>query len=149
MRNLIPHFIQEAYQQGNFDNQATFEKIESFIDQQHESQGNVLFYMATPPTVVGMISNGLKSLGLNRESKGWRRIIVEKPFGTDLESAKTLNQEILSYWKESQVYRIDHYLGKEAVQNLLAFRFANGMFEPLWNRTHIDHIHANMVNCAK
>lgn len=87
-----------------------------------------------------MVSSSLRAAGLNNGQTGWRRIIVEKPFGMDLASAKALNQEILAYWKESQIYRIDHYLGKETVQNLLAFRFANGMFEPLWNRTHIDHI---------
>jgi len=131
------------YMQGAFDDTSTFTQLEQFLDAlngRHDIGGNVLFYMATPPTVVGMVSDGLKSLGLNRETHGWRRIIVEKPFGTDFTSAKVLNEEILSYWKEKQVYRIDHYLGKEAVQNLLAFRFANGMFEPLWNRTHIDHI---------
>ncbi len=128
------------YQQGNFDDASTFQQLSSFLENHQHISSNVLFYMATPPSIVGMISNSLKAENLNREQNGWRRIIVEKPFGTDLASAKTLNHEILSYWNEGQIYRIDHYLGKEAVQNLLAFRFANGMFEPLWNRTHIDHI---------
>ncbi len=131
------------YMQGSFDDTQTFLQLDKFLDAfggRHDTADNILFYMATPPSIVGKISNGLNAVKLNRESKGWRRIIVEKPFGTDLSSARTLNKEILTYWKESQVYRIDHYLGKEAVQNLLAFRFANGMFEPLWNRTHIDHI---------
>jgi glucose-6-phosphate 1-dehydrogenase len=131
------------YLQGTFDDAAAFAELAARIgelDKQFETNGNVLFYMATPPSLFGMISEQLKAQGLNRETGGWRRIIVEKPFGTDLASAQELNAQILSFWKESQVYRIDHYLGKETVQNLLAFRFANGMFEPLWNRTHIDHI---------
>jgi len=131
------------YMKGKFDEESTYRQLSKFLDAlngRHDTFGNVLFYMATPPSVFGMISNGLQIQGLNTEDDGWRRIIVEKPFGTDFASATALNKEILTYWNESQVYRIDHYLGKEAVQNLLAFRFANGMFEPLWNRTHIDHI---------
>ncbi len=132
------------YLSGRFDNADDFKQLQSHIqilNDRHHLGGNVLFYMATPPSVFGMISSGLQAVGLNKaQGDAWRRIIVEKPFGSDLASAKALNREILSYWQESQVYRIDHYLGKETVQNLLAFRFANGMFEPLWNRTHIDHI---------
>src|SRR5687767_5476483 len=85
-----------------------------------------------------MVKSGFK------ETTGWRRIIVEKPFGTDLNSARALNKEILGYWSEEQIYRVDHYLGKETVQNLLAFRFSNGMYEPLWNKDHIDHIQFNV-----
>ncbi|MDQ6966633.1 MAG: glucose-6-phosphate dehydrogenase, partial [Mariprofundaceae bacterium] len=131
------------YIQGQFDEAEAFARLQSelaVIDSEHDAGGNVLFYMATPPSVFSMISSHLDAAGLNHGNGGWRRIIVEKPFGTDLASAVELNKQILSFWKEEQVYRIDHYLGKEAVQNLLAFRFANGMFEPLWNRTHIDHI---------
>ena len=131
------------YLKGRFDDKQAFLQLKKFLqalDGRHDTGGNILFYMATPPSVFGMISTGLEKVGLNHSAEGWRRIIVEKPFGTDLASAKALNREILTYWQESQVYRIDHYLGKETVQNLLAFRFANGMFEPLWNRTHIDHI---------
>ncbi len=131
------------YMSGRFDDATAFQHLVRFLqalDGRHDIGGNVLFYMATPPSVFGMISNGLQKVGLNHSAEGWRRIIVEKPFGHDLASAKQLNREILSFWREDQVFRIDHYLGKEAVQNLLAFRFANGMFEPLWNRTHIDHI---------
>jgi glucose-6-phosphate 1-dehydrogenase len=95
--------------------------------------------MATPPSVFGLISDNLEKAGF-KEQKGWKRIIVEKPFGHDLASALALNREILRYWDESQIYRIDHYLGKETVQNLLAFRFSNGIFEPLWNKNHVDHI---------
>lgn len=131
------------YMQGRFDDVNAFVQLKTFLqalDGRYDSGGNILFYMATPPAVFSMISTGLEGVGLNEERDHWRRIIVEKPFGSDLDSARQLNREILTYWKESQVYRIDHYLGKETVQNLLAFRFANGMFEPLWNRTHIDHI---------
>jgi len=131
------------YFKGSFDDDSAFEKLArtlNELDAEFNIGGNVVFYMATPPSVFGMISSNLQAVGLNKEGESWRRIIVEKPFGSDLESAKQLNAEILNYWNESQVYRIDHYLGKETVQNILAFRFANGMFEPLWNRTHIDHI---------
>lgn len=131
------------YLQGSFDDADAFVQLNeklTVLNAQYDIGGNILFYMATPPSVFGMISTGLQSVALNNDHEGWRRIIVEKPFGTDLASAQSLNKEILSFWREDQVYRIDHYLGKETVQNLLAFRFANGMFEPLWNRTHIDHI---------
>ncbi|MDQ6951051.1 MAG: glucose-6-phosphate dehydrogenase [Mariprofundales bacterium] len=131
------------YQQGLFDDAAAFQQLQqrlTTLDGQFKAGGNILFYMATPPAVFGMISSGLSAVGLQDGGESWRRIIVEKPFGNDLTSAQMLNREILSFWREDQVYRIDHYLGKETVQNLLAFRFANGMFEPLWNRTHIDHI---------
>jgi len=141
---LWDNFCQHLhYIQGRFDDDEAFVALNDTLnelDEKYSTGGNVLFYMATPPAVFGMISGQLQAIGLNRSERGWRRIIVEKPFGTDLPSAVALNREILAYWKESQVYRIDHYLGKETVQNLLAFRFANGIFEPLWNRTHIDHI---------
>ncbi len=131
------------YLSGRFDDTKAFQELNlslHHLHDQYDTDGNVLFYMATPPSVFGMISSSLEAVALNREEGVWRRIIVEKPFGTDLASAQALNREILNYWHERQVYRIDHYLGKETVQNLLAFRFANGMFEPLWNHTHIDHI---------
>ncbi len=109
------------------------------IGGRYKTGGNLLFYFAVAPRFFGLISSNLHKAGFN-EGQGWRRIIVEKPFGTDLKSAQELNREILSYWREDQIYRIDHYLGKETVQNILAFRFANGMYEPLWNKDHIDHI---------
>ena len=96
--------------------------------------------MATPPSIFGMISDHLDKAGFKKKEKGWIRIIVEKPFGHDLDSAIELNKQLLAHWREDQIYRIDHYLGKETVQNLLAFRFSNGMFEPLWNNRHVDHI---------
>ena len=103
--------------------------------------GNRLFYLATPPDAFAPIARELGRTGLVKEDgHAWRRLVVEKPFGTDLESAKALNSELLKILDEHQIYRIDHYLGKETVQNILVLRFANGMFEPIWNRNHIDHI---------
>src|SRR5438309_9151716 len=103
--------------------------------------GNRLFYLATPPGAFAPIARELGRVGLLKEQDGaWRRLVVEKPFGTDLASAKALNSELQKLMDEHQIYRIDHYLGKETVQNILVLRFANGMFEPLWNRNHIDHV---------
>ena len=103
--------------------------------------GNRLFYLATPPNAFAPIARQLGRTGLLKEEHGaWRRLVVEKPFGTDLASAKALNDELLKIVTEHQIYRIDHYLGKETVQNILVLRFANGMFEPIWNRHHIDHV---------
>lgn len=103
---------------------------------------NLLFYLATPPSLYGVIPLHLKAVGLNH---GRARVIVEKPFGYDLESAKALNQTYASVFEEHQIYRIDHFLGKETAQNLLAFRFANGIFEPLWNRNYIDYVEVTAV----
>jgi glucose-6-phosphate 1-dehydrogenase len=101
---------------------------------------NRLFYCATPPSVYSHVVNHLGTSGLAAEEGGWTRIIIEKPFGHDLESARALNQQVAGVFRENQVYRIDHYLGKETVQNILVFRFANGIFEPLWNRNHVSHV---------
>ncbi|HEY9839154.1 MAG: glucose-6-phosphate dehydrogenase [Candidatus Sericytochromatia bacterium] len=101
---------------------------------------NLLFYLSLPPKVYATVVEGLSAQGLHQSDGGYRRLIVEKPFGYDLASALELNQQLRAVFKESQLYRIDHYLGKETVQNLLAFRFANGMFEPIWNRNHIRAI---------
>ena len=130
------------YVPGDFGDEASYTRLLELVtrlDAEREAGGNVLFYMATPPSLFGLISGHLDRAGVGR-FPGWTRIIVEKPFGTDLPSARELNRQILAHWDESQVYRVDHYLGKETVQNILAFRFANEMFEPLWNRKHIDHI---------
>jgi glucose-6-phosphate 1-dehydrogenase len=111
------------------------------LEAKRSTGGNRLFYLATPPNAFAPITRGLGGAGLLKEEGGaWRRLVIEKPFGTDLASAKALNAEILKIVDEHQIYRIDHYLGKETVQNILVLRFANGMFEPIWNRNHIDHI---------
>jgi len=112
----------------------------SLLNKEYEIGGNYIFYLATPPKLYSLIPEYLSRYGLNSEEEGWRRLVVEKPFGVNLESAKELNRDILKYFKESQLYRIDHYLGKETVQNILVFRFGNGIFEPLWNRNFVDHV---------
>jgi glucose-6-phosphate 1-dehydrogenase len=110
------------------------------LEAARQTGGNRLFYLATPPNAFLPISRELGRTGMLAENGFWRRLVVEKPFGTDLASAKALNNELLKLVTEHQIYRIDHYLGKETVQNILVLRFANGMFEPIWNRNHIDHI---------
>lgn len=110
------------------------------LDKQRETKGNIIFYLSTPPSLYGPISDNLGKFKLNEEENCWRRIIIEKPFGTDLESALALNKRVQSIWEEDQIYRIDHYLGKETVQNLLVMRFANGIFEPLWNNRYIKSV---------
>ena len=102
--------------------------------------GNRIYYLSTPPTVYEAISENLGLSGLAEEDTGWRRIVVEKPFGRDLETAKALDSQIHRYFREEQIFRIDHYLGKETVQDILMFRFANAIFEPIWNRRYIDHV---------
>ncbi|HWR07255.1 glucose-6-phosphate dehydrogenase [Sporomusa sp.] len=111
------------------------------IDHTRGTQGNRIFFIATPPNMFISVIQRLHELGLDKSpTGGWTRIVIEKPFGLDLTSAKQLNQEVLRVFGEDQVFRIDHYLGKETVQNIMVFRFANGIFEPLWNRHFIDHV---------
>jgi glucose-6-phosphate 1-dehydrogenase len=110
------------------------------VDQERGTQGNRLFYLSVAPEFYAEAVKQLGEAGLTKQDKGWVRVIIEKPFGTSLESARELNQQILKHLDEKQIYRIDHYLGKETVQNLLVFRFANGIFEPMWNRQYIDHV---------
>jgi glucose-6-phosphate 1-dehydrogenase len=122
---------------------ASFEAMREQLEKLEASRktgGNRLFYLATPPSAFLPISKQLGRTGMLRETGSWRRLVIEKPFGTDLASAQALNSELLKLVDEHQIYRIDHYLGKETVQNILVLRFANGMFEPIWNRNHIDHI---------
>jgi glucose-6-phosphate 1-dehydrogenase len=132
------------YAQGEFGKPEGYARLATRLaeaDQTRGTLGNRLYYLATPPDDFATIVHYLGEFGLNEAPAGsWSRVIVEKPFGTDLASARTLNQEILSVFDESQVYRIDHYLGKETVQNILVLRFANGIFEPTWNRRYIDHV---------
>jgi glucose-6-phosphate 1-dehydrogenase len=122
---------------------ASFDKMRAQLNEVEAARGtdgNRLFYLATPPNGFLPISRALATTGMLKEDGSWRRLVVEKPFGTDLASARALNSELLKLLDEHQIYRIDHYLGKETVQNILVLRFANGMFEPIWNRNHIDHI---------
>ena len=107
------------------------------LDEKRGTAGNRVYYLAVPPNALSVL---VQALGKRRSTNGWTRVVVEKPFGRDLESAKTLNAELLRDFDESEIFRIDHYLGKETVQNLLALRFANGIFEPIWNRQFVDHI---------
>ena len=132
------------YLQGDFEDPNTYKQLQeklSKVDSDRQTQGNYLFYLATSPSFFQSIVEGLGRAKLTEHSsEQWRRVIIEKPFGQDLESARNLNQDILGILDENQVYRIDHYLGKETVQNLMVFRFGNGLFEPIWNRNHIDHV---------
>lgn len=131
------------YISGNFTEPAFYEHVKGAladISHRHRIPPNYLFYLAVPPDLFGPVARHLTAAGLTREDEGWRRVIVEKPFGYDIESARRLNAELSAGLHESQIYRIDHYLGKETVQNILAFRFANGIFEPIWNRRYVDHV---------
>ncbi|HEX3344774.1 MAG TPA: glucose-6-phosphate dehydrogenase, partial [Polyangiaceae bacterium] len=138
------------YVPGGFSDPSLFQTLKTEVaklDAQYGCGGNVLFYFATAPRFFGVLCNALHEAGF-KEGPGWKRIIVEKPFGVNLESARQLNREVLAHWDESQIYRVDHYLGKETVQNLLAFRFSNGMFEPLWNKNYIDNIQFNVAEAV-
>jgi glucose-6-phosphate 1-dehydrogenase len=132
------------YERGDFGDPNTFANLRdrlAAIDAESHTGGNYLFYMATAPKFFASIVQQLGRAGLSTQDNGrWRRIVIEKPFGTDLESAKTLNRDIKSVLQENQIYRIDHYLGKETVQNIMVFRFDNAIFEPIWNRRYIDHV---------
>src|ERR1700754_4451836 len=122
---------------------ASFDAMRDQLDKIEDlrgTKGNRLFYLATPPSAFLPIARELGRTGMLKENGMWRRLVVEKPFGTDLASARALNAALLQLMDEHQIYRIDHYLGKETVQNILVLRFANGMFEPIWNRNHIDHV---------
>jgi glucose-6-phosphate 1-dehydrogenase len=132
------------YQRGSFADTTTFSLLADRlknIDSEFKTDGNYLFYLATAPTFFAQIVQQLGTAGLSTEEQGrWRRVVIEKPFGNDLESAQALNRKIKGGLSERQIYRIDHYLGKETVQNILVFRFDNAIFEPIWNRRYIDHV---------
>lgn len=115
-------------------------RLDDVASQYGFEQRNTLFYLATPPSLYSIIPASLAAHGLNDESQGWKRLIIEKPFGYDLASARQLDKEIHEHFQEHQIYRIDHYLGKETVQNLLVLRFSNAMFEPLWNHQYVDYV---------
>jgi glucose-6-phosphate 1-dehydrogenase len=133
-----------SYMSGDFDQPETYERLRAALgaaDEKWGTAGSYLFYLAVPPSQFAPVICLLGDAGLTREEEGrWRRVVIEKPFGHDLDSARQLNRDIREVVEESQIYRIDHYLGKETVQNILAFRFANGIFEPIWNRRYIDHV---------
>jgi glucose-6-phosphate 1-dehydrogenase len=134
-----------SYHRGDFTDSASYDVLSAKIEGMHLEQGteaNVLFYLATQPSAFPQIVAEIGRCGMDHEihGGGWRRIVVEKPFGRDLDSAKRLNREMLRVFREAQIYRIDHYLGKETVRNLMVFRFGNGIFEPLWNRRYVDHV---------
>ena len=137
------------YCQADFDDPQGYVKLSDLLDKldkERDTRGNRLFYLATPPTLDSEVIYQLGKSGLSRPKQSsdgkqsWVRIIIEKPFGRDLTSAQKLNNELAEFFKEDQIYRIDHYMGKETVQNILALRFANGIFEPLWNQKYIDHV---------
>jgi glucose-6-phosphate 1-dehydrogenase len=134
---FAPHLY---YHQGKYDDKSGFEKLSSYLSELEDGEANRLYYMAIPPKLFPMIISNLDTTQQLKENGGWRRVVVEKPFGTDLESAKELNQQVHKVLNEKQVYRIDHYLGKETVQNILFTRFANTIFEPLWTRNYVDSI---------
>jgi glucose-6-phosphate 1-dehydrogenase len=149
-QDIVEWFCKRLYYlSGEFDDKKVYSQLKDFlqkVDQDHATHSNFFFYLATAPSFFGPIVEQLAAAGLMEESnQHWRRVIIEKPFGHDLDSARILNQQLLKVAKEKQIYRIDHYLGKETVQNILAFRFANGIFEPIWNRRYIDHVQISVA----
>jgi len=128
------------YVQGRYTDVADFRRLVDTLDELEKGQPNRLYYLATPPTLVPSIVDLLGLTDQLREDGAWRRVVLEKPFGTDLASAHKLNEQVHRVLHERQVYRIDHYLGKETVQNILVTRFANTIFEPVWNRNYVDHV---------
>lgn len=134
--------------QGSFDDTAAFARLSARLaelDVRRGKPGNYVFYLSIPPSAFATVCDQLAITGLNRNAHGWRRVVVEKPFGHDLASSQSLGVTLERVFPPSSIYRIDHYLGKETVQNILALRFANGMFEPLWNNRHIDHVQITMT----
>lgn len=132
------------YVSGNFDDTEAYQRLGvrlAEVDKQHGTRGNVLYYLATSPEFFSICARQLQCNNLTQEEGGkWRRVVIEKPFGRDLRTARELDKQLHTVLAESQIYRIDHYLGKETVQNIMVFRFANGIFEPIWNRRYVDHV---------
>ena len=131
------------YHRGDFSEAEAHIDLARYLEAQEKERGlvgNRLFYLSTPPSSYEIIIDNIRRAGLQRSADGWTRIIIEKPFGRDLQTAQQLNRVVNEVFQEDQVYRIDHYLGKETVQNILVFRFANGIFEPVWNRRYVDHV---------
>jgi glucose-6-phosphate 1-dehydrogenase len=137
-------FIERVYYvKGDFEDPAAYKRLEQQIsetDKRHNTQGNKFFYLAVAPRFFSLIVNQLGACCLSEQKNHWARVIVEKPFGHDLASAIQLNKDLKQVLSENQIYRIDHYLGKETVQNLMVFRFSNNIIEPLWNRNYVDHV---------
>ena len=138
------------YVSSNFEDAEGYKRLGERLnshDTAHGASGNRLFYLATPPTAYAEIATRLGEAGLSRggEAGGWVRLVVEKPFGRDLESARELDRELGLVFRERQIYRIDHYLGKETVQNIMVFRFGNGIFEPVWNRRYVDNVQVSVA----
>ncbi|MFK8102390.1 MAG: glucose-6-phosphate dehydrogenase, partial [Saprospiraceae bacterium] len=129
-----------SLQTSEKDDYAKLKKSLANLDDKFKIGGNYIYYLSTPPFLYETIPACLAAHGLHKQKDGWKRLVIEKPFGYDLETAVALNKTIRKYFEEDQIYRIDHYLGKETVQNLLVTRFANGIFEPLWNRNYIQHV---------
>jgi len=129
-----------SYRSGNFTTTGDFGALAAQLDEASPAPSGRLYYVAAPPDMYADIIKGMASAGLMRAAAGWRRVVIEKPFGSDLASARELNRLLHQVAAEPQIYRIDHYLGKETVQNVLVFRFANAVFEPIWNRNYVDHV---------
>ncbi len=147
----VQKFIERlTYVWGVIDSQQTYGKIAERLKDLASggASKNSLFYIATPPSLFGTIVENLGKAKLASEDQGWSRVVVEKPFGHDLESAKALNARIAEVFNENQLYRIDHYLGKDTVQNILVFRFGNSMFEPIWNRNYVDYLEITAAETA-
>ncbi|MGH9567851.1 MAG: glucose-6-phosphate dehydrogenase, partial [Candidatus Angelobacter sp.] len=137
------------YTSGDFKDPQLYQQLKDLlaqVDKDQGTQGNALFYLATSPEFFAVVAKQLGGAGLTKEgNRDWRRVVIEKPFGHDLASAIELNRALCEVLDERQIFRIDHYLGKETVQNILAFRFANGIFEPVWNRRYVDHVQVTVA----
>lgn len=147
---IVNDFLKKlSYISVNTEKKEDFQKLKNHLlnlDNDLGTDGNFIYYLSTPPSLYGVIPCLLGEVGLNNNENGsWKKLIVEKPFGYDLESALELNKKLSKYFKEEQIYRIDHYLGKETVQNILVTRFSNGVFEPLWNRNYVHHVEITSV----
>ena len=128
------------YFQGDLNQPSAYENLKTLLANGNRYPPNIAFYMSIRPAEFGVVARNLCAAGLLDQADGWRRVIIEKPFGYDLQSARELQRKLDRYLTEEQIYRIDHYLGKETVQNLLVLRFANGIFEPLWNRRYVEQV---------